>query len=129
MNKSTLIRNVISLLSGILFGAGMIISGMADPGKVLGFLDVTGAWDPSLTFVMGGALLIFIPFNYFVIQARKQAVNGELYSKPKSSAIDSRLVGGAALFGIGWGLVGICPGPALSSLGSGSLPIIVFTLS
>jgi hypothetical protein len=122
-------KTVIALISGILFGAGMIISQMVDPAKVLGFLDISGNWDPSLAFVMGGALAVFTPCYHLLIKKRSHALNGEKFSWTSNTEIDGKLISGAAIFGAGWGLAGICPGPAMSSIGGGSLTIIAFVLS
>lgn len=115
-----------SLVAGLLFGLGMVISGMADPAKVTGFLDVTGHWDPSLMFVMGGALLVFMPAYFFLIKPKRKPVNAEKFCLATNTAIDSRLLSGAAIFGVGWGLAGICPGPAVSSLALGNSGVWVF---
>ncbi|MGZ3241632.1 MAG: DUF6691 family protein [Burkholderiaceae bacterium] len=118
----------ISLLSGLIFGVGLIISGMANPSKVLGFLDITGKWDPSLAFVMGGALAVgFFAFKV----ANKQAVSllGLDMKLPKANYIDRRLVIGSLLFGIGWGIAGFCPGPAVVSLGMGEIKAVVFVVA
>jgi uncharacterized membrane protein YedE/YeeE len=106
-------------LVGLLFGLGLILSGMTDPGKVIGFLDISGLWDPSLALVMGGA--IAVGFFAFAI-AKKRTVNflGGALHLPKSNQIDKPLVIGAMLFGAGWGLAGFCPGPGLVSLASGN---------
>lgn len=120
---------VIALISGILFGTGMIISQMVDPLKVLSFLNISGNWDPSLAFVMGGALAVFTPCYHLLIKKRSQAVNREKFSWTNNTRIDGKLIFGAAIFGMGWGLAGICPGPAISSLGGGSLTIAAFVLS
>ncbi|CAH1548648.1 DUF6691 family protein [Vibrio rotiferianus] len=112
--------------SGVLFGIGMVISGMADPAKVIGFLDITGAWDPSLAFVMGGALAIFVPAYLLLIKPRNESVFGDEIICPTSKAIDKKLVVGAALFGIGWGLLGVCPGPAVASLFTGNTQALLF---
>ncbi|CAM3036441.1 YeeE/YedE family protein [Vibrio mytili] len=127
MNKT--VFRMSALLSGVLFGMGMAVSGMIDPAKVIGFLDITGQWDPSLAFVMGGALAVFMPSYFFVIKPRKQSVSGEEYCIPSKSNIDVRLLSGAAIFGLGWGLAGICPGPALASLALGNVSIVLFFLS
>jgi len=104
------------LIAGLLFGLGLILSGMTDPAKVLGFLDLAGAWDPSFAFVMGGATAIaFVAFR--VAGRRRTALSGELLHLPEAGRIDGRLIGGSVLFGIGWGLAGLCPGPALVDLG------------
>jgi len=116
------------LLVGLLFGLGLILSGMTDPGKVLGFLDLAGAWDPSLAFVMGGA--IAVGFFAFAL-AKKRSVNffGGALHLPKSNAIDKRLVIGSALFGAGWGLAGLCPGPALVSMAAGQNKALIFVVA
>ena len=105
----------LSLGSGLLFGAGLAISGMIDPAKVLGFLDVAGDWDPSLAFVMVGAIMVYAPVAWWARGGRTAWLGGPV-PNPKSSGIDGRLLGGAVLFGLGWGLVGLCPGPAIASL-------------
>lgn len=115
-----------ALVSGILFGMGMAVSGMIDPAKVIGFLDVAGSWDPSLAFVMGGALAVFLPSYFLIIKPRKQSVSGAEMCTPTNTKIDSRLLSGAAIFGLGWGLAGICPGPAVASLSYGNISIVLF---
>ncbi|GAB7228989.1 YeeE/YedE family protein [Vibrio rotiferianus] len=112
--------------SGVLFGIGMVISGMADPEKVIGFLDITGAWDPSLAFVMGGALAVFVPAYLLLIKPRNESVFGDEIICPTAKAIDKKLVVGAAMFGIGWGLLGVCPGPAVASLFTGNTQVLLF---
>lgn len=113
-----------ALVVGLVFGIGLIISGMTDPSKVIGFLDLAGAWDPSLAFVMGGAILVgAIAFR--VAGRRETSLLGEVMRLPKASQIDRRLVLGGLAFGAGWGLAGYCPGPALASLAvGGSKPLI-----
>ncbi|MGN5137355.1 DUF6691 family protein [Aeromonas sp. 164P] len=118
-----------SLFAGLLFGLGMAISGMVDPARVTGFLDLAGAWDPSLAFVMGGALLVFMPGYFLLVKPRRQSVLGEPIAAVPAAKLDRNLVGGAALFGIGWGLVGICPGPALSLISSGQPMILLFIVA
>lgn len=115
-----------SLFAGVLFGMGMAISGMVDPARVTGFLDLAGAWDPSLAFVMGGALLVFMPGYFLLVKPRPLSLLGETMARVPAPVLDRRLIGGAALFGIGWGLVGICPGPALSLISSGQPMIMLF---
>lgn len=124
MNK--VIFRLVSLFSGFLFGLGMIISGMANPEKVVGFLDLAGAWDPSLMFVMGGALLVFMPSYFLLIKPKQKPVVAQEFCLAKNKSIDSRLVSGAAIFGLGWGIAGVCPGPALSSLALGNSGVWVF---
>lgn len=107
-----------SLLAGLLFGLGLVISGMSNPAKVTGFLDVSGKWDPSLAFVMAGALLVgAIAFRF--ANKRQRAILGNSINIPTKRDIDRRLVLGSLTFGIGWGLAGYCPGPAVASLASG----------
>ena len=111
--------------AGLVFGIGLILSGMTDPGKVIGFLDVAGDWDPSLAFVMGGAILVGF-FAFRLAGRRTQAFLGGAMHLPQRRDIDKRLVGGSLLFGIGWGLAGFCPGPALVSFASGVDQAAVF---
>lgn len=110
---------------GLLFGAGLLISGMTQPDKVLGFLDVFGAWDATLAFVMAGALAV-TSIGFALARRRGAPVLAAQSLWPTRSDIDAPLVGGAVLFGIGWGLVGLCPGPALINLAGLSLPVMVF---
>ena len=118
-------KNVTSLLSGLVFGLGLIVSGMANPAKVLGFLDLAGAWDPSLAFVMGGAVAVGL-LAFAVARRRTISLLGAPLRLPDSRAIDRRLIGGGLLFGIGWGIAGFCPGPALVALGMGELKAAAF---
>ena len=106
-----------AFVCGLVFGLGLSLSGMIDPAKVLAFFDVAGSWDPSLAFVMGGALAVTLP-GYALLRRRQAPVFFDRFHWPGATAIDARLLGGAALFGIGWGLVGFCPGPALAALGT-----------
>jgi len=121
-------KNIISLVAGGIFGSGMIISGMTDPDKVLGFLDVTGQWDASLLFVLGGALIVFSLFYHLIIKHRETSINLEPIPDVNKSGVDANLIVGAAIFGIGWGLVGFCPGPIVSSLSSGNANVFIFLL-
>ncbi|MCK5889440.1 MAG: YeeE/YedE family protein [Methylococcales bacterium] len=117
-----------SLIAGTVFGVGLALSGMLDPNKVLNFLDFSGHWDPSLALVMAGALVVsFIAFR--VIPKRVTPVFEDTFRLPTRSDISIRLCVGSAIFGIGWGLVGYCPGPAISVLGIGSGDIFIFTAS
>lgn len=119
---------LISLLCGLLFGTGLIVSGMADPAKVLAFLDITRMWDPSLALVMVGAIMVGL-IAFRVAKRRTQAVLGGVIQRPDTTKIDVRLVAGAVLFGVGWGLAGICPGPALILLSSGIAKGGVFVIA
>ncbi|CAN7561615.1 DUF6691 family protein [Paraburkholderia terricola] len=114
-----------ALLAGLIFGVGLIVSGMANPAKVLGFLDLAGNWDPSLAFVMGGAITIGV-VGFAIARRLKRSVLGAPMSLPKATRIDRRLLAGSALFGAGWGLAGFCPGPALVSAGSGEPKAVLF---
>ena len=118
-------NRAIEFVVGLLFGWGLLISGMTDPGKVQGFLDLAGAWDPSLAFVMGGAVLVGL-FAFAVAKRRTTTFLGGALKLPTATQIDKRLVVGGLLFGIGWGLAGFCPGPGLVSLASGELKALVF---
>jgi uncharacterized membrane protein YedE/YeeE len=120
-----MIRLLAALAAGLLFGAGLALSGMNDPAVVLGFLDIAGAWNPTLAFVMGGALAVTFP-GYQLVLRRGRALLEPKLALPTARAIDVPLVGGAALFGIGWGLAGYCPGPALASLAGAQPGTIVF---
>ncbi|MEC5319406.1 DUF6691 family protein [Brenneria populi subsp. brevivirga] len=121
-------KNISALLCGLTFGCGLLLSGMTEPEKVLGFLDIAGRWDPSLSLVMLAAVGMAIP-AYALARRRSKTLLGESFHIPAATAIDGRLLAGAALFGVGWGLAGICPGPALVLLGSGSAKGALFTLS
>ncbi len=116
---------VTSLLAGLVFGLGLIVSGMANPAKVLGFLDLAGAWDPSLAFVMAGAITV-AALAFALAKRRTASFLGAPMKLPVSRAIDRRLVIGSALFGIGWGVAGFCPGPGLVALGMGEIKALVF---
>jgi uncharacterized membrane protein YedE/YeeE len=114
-----------SFICGLIFGAGLLISGMNQPEKVLGFLDIFGAWDATLAFVMAGAVAV-AAIGFALARRRAAPLLAAKFSWPERRDIDTPLVAGAILFGIGWGLVGICPGPALVNLAGLSLPIVVF---
>ncbi|CAG9233902.1 GENE II AND X PROTEINS [Paraburkholderia sabiae] len=116
---------LVALLSGLLFGVGLMVSGMANPAKVLGFLDLAGRWDPSLAFVMVGAIAIG-SVAFLLARRRAKSLLGLPMQLPASTAVTARLVLGSAAFGVGWGIAGFCPGPALVALGAGSLKGWVF---
>ncbi|CAN5386732.1 YeeE/YedE thiosulfate transporter family protein [soil metagenome] len=116
---------VASLLAGLVFGLGLIVSGMADPHKVLSFLDLAGPWDPSLAFVMAGAIGV-AAVAFAVARKRTSSLLGGAMKLPTSRVIDRRLVVGSLLFGIGWGMAGFCPGPALVAVGMGEAKALVF---
>lgn len=105
-----------SLLAGVVFGAGLSVAQMTDPRKVLGFLDLAGEWDPSLLLVLGGAVLLSALAFHFILRMPRPLL-GERFHLPTVQAVDPSLIGGSALFGVGWGLAGYCPGPAIASLG------------
>lgn len=118
-------RRVLEFFVGLLFGVGLLLSGMTDPAKVLGFLDLFGAWDPSLAFVMGGAIAVGV-FGYALAQKRRLSWLGEPLHLPTQNQIDRRLLAGGLLFGAGWGLAGFCPGPGIVSMASGELKAAAF---
>ena len=117
-----------SLFAGLLFGIGLIVSGMANPEKVLGFLDIAGLWDPSLAFVMGGAVIVGL-FAFAIARKRTLSLLGFSMRVPGQSHINKRLVIGGLLFGVGWGIAGICPGPGLVGVGAGEIKSVVFVAS
>jgi uncharacterized protein len=119
---------LIAALSGLIFGIGLIASGMTDPAKVKGFLDLAGAWDPSLGLVMGGAIAVAVG-AFTLAKRRERSWTGQHMELPREAAIDARLLGGGVLFGVGWGVAGYCPGPALVALGGGSSQAALFVLA
>ena len=123
-----MLPTISSFALGILFGLGLSISEMTDPARVIGFLDIAGRWDPTLICVMGGALAVTLPLFPW-IQKRQKTLFGEPLQLPSQTRIDARLIIGAAIFGIGWGLAGLCPGPALANLASASPGIALFVLA
>lgn len=118
----------IEFFVGLVFGIGLILAGMTDPGKVIGFLDLAGAWDPSLALVMGGAIAVGV-FAFAVAKRRTTNFLGGAMHLPRSNDIDRRLVVGSLVFGIGWGLAGFCPGPAIVSMGSGQAKGLVMVIA
>jgi uncharacterized protein len=117
------LRNVSAFAAGLAFGIGLIVSGMTRPSKVLAFLDVFGDWDPSLLFVMGGAVGVYA-IGYGL--RREKPIAADAFAVPSTGKVDARLLLGAAVFGVGWGISGYCPGPAVVSLGAGSIGVFVF---
>lgn len=116
------------LLSGVLFGLGVTISGMVNPAKIIGFLDITGNWDPSLLLVMAGGLAVTLPCFRTILKRQQPLFESKFYL-PTRSDIDARLILGAALFGIGWGIAGLCPGPALAAMVTLNGSVIIFVIS
>lgn len=127
MSRSVL-RAFVGLVAGLLFGAGLVVGGMTEPEKVRGFLDFTGAWDPTLAFVMGGAILAHFP-AYRWVRGRSAPLLATAFQIPTRRDIDGKLLTGAALFGLGWGLGGYCPGPAIASLTTGTPSVIAFVIA
>lgn len=119
-------RLIATYITGLIFGIGISISGMANPAKVLNFFDIAGSWDPSLIFVMGGALMTTF-IGYRVVFGRTAPLFDADFKLPTSSTLDAKLIGGSAVFGIGWGIAGFCPGGALPALGTGKLEVFLFT--
>lgn len=117
-----------AFIGGLAFGAGLILAGMANPAKVLGFLDLAGRWDPSLAFVMGGAIAVGL-VGFRLARTNPLAWSGEPRAWPALRQLDKRLVVGALVFGVGWGIAGICPGPALVLLGAGSGKGLIFVVA
>ena len=120
-------KNILALFSGSIFGLGLTISSMTNPDKVLGFLDLFNNWDPSLAFVMGGAIIITAPM-LFVLTKNKNLILTKEIHLPTNKEIDKKLIIGSLIFGAGWGLVGLCPGPAISSLALLEVPSIIFVI-
>jgi uncharacterized protein len=120
---------IVALLCGLLFSTGLVISGMVKPEKVLGFLDLFGAWDPSLMFVMVGAIGVHAASYWYLKGRMRKPLLESQYDSPKKSIIDSRLIAGASLFGVGWGLAGYCPGPAFLSLLGASTQVWLFFIT
>lgn len=126
MNGPVLARLIVAALAGALFGFGLSLSGMIDPARVLGFLDVaSGRWDPTLLFVLGGAVIVAAPGVMLQRRLARPALD-DRFHLPEKTAIDARLVVGAAIFGVGWGVAGFCPGPAVAALGMGRPPALLF---
>jgi uncharacterized membrane protein YedE/YeeE len=115
----------VAFLAGLVFGFGLLVSGMANPAKVLGFLDLAGAWDPSLAFVMAGAVAVGV-LAFALARRRSTSLLGEPMRLPPAAPVDRRLAYGSLLFGVGWGLAGFCPGPAVVALGIGEPKAVVF---
>ena len=121
-------RTIIALITGVLFGAGLTISDMVNPARVIAFLDIFGAWDPALAFVMGGAI-IPSAIAYLVSNKLRQPLLDNRFFIPENRIIDRQLIGGAAIFGAGWGLVGYCPGPAIAGLVFGDWQPVIFVIA
>ena len=119
-------RLISAYLIGLIFGTGIAVSGMANPAKVLNFFDIAGAWDPSLILVMGGAVVVTF-VGYRLVFVRAAPILADHFHLPTSRVIDAKLLGGSALFGIGWGIAGFCPGGALPALGTGRWEAFLFT--
>lgn len=115
-------------LTGLIFGLGISISGMANPAKVMNFFDVAGSWDPSLAFVMAGALLV-AGIGYRIVFRRTTPLMDSMFHVPQNRQIDKRLLGGSAIFGIGWGITGFCPGAAIPVIGTGNSDVLLFMIA
>jgi uncharacterized membrane protein YedE/YeeE len=115
-------------LIGVIFGTGIVLSGMANPAKVINFFDVAGSWDPSLAFVMGGALVVTAA-GYRIVFGRERPIFEGRFVLPTARNLDARLIGGSAVFGVGWGIAGFCPGGALPALGTGRTEVILFVIA
>ncbi|GGH28610.1 hypothetical protein SAMN05444007_104268 [Cribrihabitans marinus] len=118
-------RLLVTYAIGLIFGIGISVSGMINPAKVLNFFDIAGSWDPSLAFVMGGALAVTF-LGYRLVLSRSAPVMGPEFQLPTKRDLDPKLIGGSALFGVGWGIAGFCPGGALPALGTGRFEVAIF---
>ena len=127
LHKNTVYR-IVEFAVGLLFGIGLMLSGMTDPGKVIGFLDLLGTWDPSLALVMGGAIMVGF-FAFAVAKKRTTTFLGGVMRFPTNMDIDKKLVLGSLMFGAGWGLAGFCPGPALVSMADGQSKALLFVVA
>ncbi len=116
---------IIVYLIGVIFGTGIVVSGMANPAKVINFFDIAGTWDPSLAFVMGGALIV-TAVGYRMVFGRARPLFEGRFVLPTARNLDARLIGGSAVFGVGWGIAGFCPGGALPALGTGRIEVVLF---
>lgn len=121
-------KTLMGFVAGLMFSLGLAISGMTDPARVVGFLDIAGAWDPTLIFVLGGAVVTTF-IGYRLVWKRDQPLFAGRFALPTRRDLDPRLLGGAALFGIGWGLSGYCPGPAVASIAGLSLPLAAMLIA
>jgi len=121
-------RNLLTVFTGLIFGIGLIMSGMTNPAKVQNFLDLFGTWDPSLALVMGGAILITMP-GFWLVQKRQTPFFEDSFLIPQKTNLDFYLLTGSAIFGIGWGLGGFCPGPVIVSISNGSTGTILFVIT
>jgi uncharacterized membrane protein YedE/YeeE len=119
-------RMFVIYLIGVVFGTGIVLSGMANPAKVINFFDVAGSWDPSLAFVMGGALIV-TGIGYRLVFGRERPLWEGRFNLPTARKLDARLIGGSAVFGVGWGIAGFCPGGALPAIGTGQSEVLIFT--
>ncbi|WNC69907.1 YeeE/YedE family protein [Thalassotalea nanhaiensis] len=126
--NDTSINKLVALICGLIFGAGLTVAQMVDPQKVINFLDIFGQWDASLAFVMGGGLIIYILGYHLLVRRMTKPIACNTFDLPSNKKVDNKLTIGAAIFGIGWGVAGICPGPALANLSLGNEKILVFIL-
>lgn len=121
-------QRLIEFFAGLIFGLGLLLSGMTDPSKVQAFLDLVGPWDPSLAFVMGGGVLMAM-LGFAIAKRKNKSLSGQVFHWPELRHVDQGLIFGSLIFGIGWGLAGFCPGPALVSMASGEVKAVVFVLA
>lgn len=121
-------QNIAALVCGVLFGFGLVLADMTNPATVIAFLDIAGAWSVTLALVMGGGLLVSAP-AFYILHKRQQPLYAAAFSWPTATIIDKRLLLGAALFGLGWGLAGLCPGPAIASLAAGQVDSLLFVVA
>ncbi|MCE8024283.1 MULTISPECIES: DUF6691 family protein [Halomonadaceae] len=121
-------KTLMGYIAGLMFGLGLALAGMTDPARVLGFLDIFGAWDPTLMFVLGGAVVTTF-VGYRLVFRRERPMLGETFQLPTRQDLDTRLIGGAALFGVGWGLSGYCPGPAIAAIAGLTAPLFAMLVA
>ena len=121
-------KNIFSLISGLVFGIGLTIGGMTNPAKVIAFLNITNNWDPSLIFVMGGAIAFVLP-SFYLLKNKEKPIFASSFQIPSSKNINQKLIFGSSMFGIGWGMSGLCPGPAISSIAFLNISSFAFVIS
>lgn len=121
-------RNILTLITGMIFGTGIAMSGMANPAKVINFFDIAGSWDPSLVFVMGGAVVVTF-IGYRLVLGRERPIYEPQFDIPQNRKLDTKLLAGAGIFGVGWGIAGFCPGGALPVVGTGNVNVLLFMVA
>jgi uncharacterized membrane protein YedE/YeeE len=126
---SAITSNIVALVSGLLFGIGLTVSTMVDPARVIAFLDIFGKWDPTLAFVMLGGISVYVPVYWMFVKPKNRTILGGSLHLPTKTGVDKSLILGAVIFGIGWGISGICPGPGMTNMTSGDFTIYAYLVS